>query len=392
MTNHSKIFNFFIRWVIVVCLFGTVLFLTSLQTHNPPTISADNDFQIAFQGIGNYGLATGGVGTRGNPATGEWTGSGEIILDIPVDANIVEARLIWTGRSDSFDSDGVQLQVDGGTATIVIASNQYEQSPWCCSGSKQIHESADISAYVQAGQHVYTISDHEHSLEPTGNHQNFGVGIWAVYETYPYYDYDTTEIIVLEGQDSFFRRWDPPRGPHSEVKCVEIEPLHYLERKAQITQFVAGIDPWDSENNQFRQRSVAIWFATGDGVPPPADEIAFGDPNKVPSLALHPNAKGVGPTEPGSNPSNYPLQGYSGLGWDNFQMQAHISYHDEWICLQIESGDSQDLAGLGNVGLEAAGMVNMLAMTFQINGPGPLTDTPSPTPSNFEYLPLITSP
>ncbi|MCP5100593.1 MAG: hypothetical protein GY943_34015 [Chloroflexi bacterium] len=42
--------------------------------------------------------------------------------------------------------------------------------------------------------------------------------------------------------------------------------------------------------------------------------------------------------------------------------------HD-WICFQIESGDSQDLAGLGNAGLPASGMWDLFAIKIPLQPP-----------------------
>jgi hypothetical protein len=204
------------------------------------------------------------------------------------------------------------------------------------------------------------VSDHEHGLSPNTNNLNYGVGIWVVYEYTPPNISNPLqrETIIYQGQDSFFRTWNPPRGPHTEVRCADITPAA-VERRADVTHLVSGVDTWDTITNGTRLRSVAFWSKTGVGPKPPEDEHdPLGD--KTPTLAL-PVHSGDG-YDPGGQ---YPLQSYAGLEWDNFDMdQLIVPANHEWVCFQIESGDHANLAGLMNAGLEASGMWNLFALSL----------------------------
>ncbi|MEM7332639.1 MAG: hypothetical protein AAF490_11135 [Chloroflexota bacterium] len=358
---------------IVIVLVAAGFFGLLFATLQRQSASADADFQVEFEGAGFFDVASSGIGTRGVPATGEWTGSGVITLNIPMSATVTKARMIWTGRAVNFDADGVRLAVDGVDQGVFNADLQFSQFPWCCSSSGQLHESVDVTNFIMPGMHTYTISDHEHGLMPTGDFLNYGVGIWAVYAFTPTVGYSLTspiensQTIVYQGQDSFFRQWDPPRGPHTEVRCAEFNAATYV-RVAELTHLVSGVDTWDQGTNAPRFRPVAVWHASGDGPVPPKDEIVMGDINKVPALAGHPNAAWYGPTDPVANPIPYPLQSYAGLEWDNFEMAVQVPAGHTWLCFQIESGDSQDLVGqvgIGNGGLEASGMWNLFTISFR---------------------------
>ncbi len=359
---------------IAISLIGFVVLIAIFVIMQRQNVSADADFQEEFRGVGYFSVVSGGTGTRGIPATGEWTGSGDIVLNLPDDAVIRKARLIWTGRSTNFDADGVLMAIDGVNVGRFNADLQFQQFPWCCSGAGQLHESVDVSAHIQPGTHTYTISDHEHGLSPVADNLNYGVGIWVVYEDLTPDPSDLeSELIVYQGQDSFFRLWDPPRGPHTEARCVSFDPVDEV-RKTELTHLVSGVDPWDTSTNAPRERSVAIWHATGNGPQPPPNEIAFGDTEKIPSLANHPNAEGVGPGAGVTDPVPYPLQSYAGLEWDNFTMELNVQPNDSWVCFQIESGDSQDLSNRGNAGLDASGMWNLFAINVLIPSSVTLAD------------------
>ena len=323
-THLRKVLGFIVGAISIYNLFsGTAV-----------SVKADVPFEVYFQDYGQFDFVALGVGTRGNPGSGEWTGAGSIVLDLPDTAVIQKAQLIWTGRSNQFDPDGVQLQVDGGSMTQIAATKQEEQYPWCCNGAAQRHESADVTSYIQPGTHTYRISDHEHGMAPTGDYLNYGVGILVVYEDA---SLSPAEVIIHEGQDSFFRLWTPPRGPHSQVSCADFSP-DTEDRTVEMTHLVSGVD------TIVDIRSNAFWYMTGSGSKPAADS--------VPGLIGQPGAIGYAPVD------GYPFQSYTQLEWDNFSIPSGlvIPAGATWICFQIESGDSMDLAGLGNIGTPASGM------------------------------------
>ncbi len=307
-------------------------------------------FALEFQGVGNFAFIADGVGTRGDPVAMTWTGVGTITLDIPATATVHEARLIWSGRAAVFDADGVLVQVDGGAITPVAANPAYQfaENPWCCGGLSQLHESADIVSLIQTGVHTYTISGHEHSISSTTQNLNYGVGVWVVYEDVgaP----AASEIIIYEGQDSFVRTRTSPQGPHSNVRCASFT-ANSEARLAHITHLVSGVNTFGHPDG----RSDAFWFISGelptDPMPPPDED---------PGLVALPGAIGY---DPGGQ---YPLNSLDGLEWDNMETNGlPIPAGHNWMCFQIESGDSQDLAGLGNVGLAASGQWDLFAIQIE---------------------------
>lgn len=318
-----------------------------------PPVNADTDnFDEAFRGTGRYAYVAQGIGTRGDPNTGEWSGAGDIVLEIPDSATIVLAHLIWTGRSNIYDPDGLLVGVDGGPQTAVTAVVQHMQDPWCC-GAQQRWEIGDVTNLIQPGTHVYNVRGHNHATSPTGDFLNYGVGIWVVYEDA---SEEVAEMVVFEGQDSFFRLWSPPRGPHTQVRCYDFAPSE-SDRVIEMTHFVSGID------RQVDVRSNAFWYLSGSGEKP--------GPDPEPGLIGLPGAVGYRPT------GGYPFQSYSGLEWDNFTPVGGILINagDTWVCFQVESGDSQDLAGLGNQGLMASGMWGMFAIRLPVQEPTAVTLT-----------------
>lgn len=341
------------RPTIWTSLIAALVFLTLLIASQTPEVGADAPFVNIFDQSGNYQFAANGVGTRGNPATGEWTGTGVFTIDIPSTATILHARLVWTGRTISqpngdptFDNDGVQLTVGANPPVTITADKQFNQTPWFAN-VQQVHESADILAYVQPGNVTYTVSDHEHGPAPIGNALNYGVGIWLVYED------DSVapgNVQVYEGQDSFFRFWDPDRGPHTEVRCADFD-ASTQNRIVEMVHFVSGVDPL-GDNTGTGLRSTAFWHQVGSGIKPNLEA--------EPGIINQPGAIGYEPSD-----NQYPFQSRGALEWDNFapdDLVISVPAGSTWACFQIESGDSQDLAGLGNIGYEASGMWNFFAI------------------------------
>lgn len=350
------------RFLFSTLLLGAALLLFSVFQNQSRPVAADAPFVEVFRGNGFFFVAAGGDGTRGDPETGFWSGEGSFVLDIPDSATITMARLIWTGRALDYDPDGVELYRNGTFLAQLDADIQYEQVDWCCNGADQRHESAIVTDLVIPGEHTYTVTDHEHGVTPTGDYLNYGVGMWVVYE---YDDPNITndperETVVYQGQDSFFRLWDPPFGPHTEVRCADYAPSA-TKREAEVTHLVSGIDTWDTVNDETYRRSVIFWHESGNGPQPPPQET---DPptSRIPSLSLRPDAVGIA----GENPGEYPIQSFAGLEWDTFEVDPRIEINagDEWTCFQIESGDSENLAGIGGADRAASGMWNLFAISI----------------------------
>lgn len=343
-------------------------------TRSSATVADSPGLSLIYNEIGNIGFVAQGIGTRGDPLADTWTGSGDIVLSIPDTATIKHARLVWTGRTveqvdgaTTYDSDGLQLGVDNGSTTTVRADKQYFQNPWFKDPKlkrqvEQIHESADILGLVQPGTHTYNISDHEHGFSAKGSpgsSLNYGVGIWVIYEdaSEPY-----GEVVIHEGQDSFFRFFKPPAGPDSNIQCATFEP-DSIDRTVQITHFVSGVD-LIPDLKAMEPRSNAFWYLTGTNADPMPSGI---EPGLFDTQAF-PTAVGYVPP----NRPAYPLQSRANLEWDNFELQGGVTIpaSNSWICMQIESGDSQGLSGFTQAERDkhypASGMWNFFAIKLAL--------------------------
>ena len=369
--NTRQRYRSFILLFAFLLLFTTIWQLSGTATQ---PAKADSSFTEEFRATGNYAFIADGIGTRGDPTSGAWTGTAVITLDIPATATIHYARIAWAGRTVEvggaaiFDADGIMVAVDANPATNIVSTGaggkRFDQSPWFSRGGedvRQIHESASALSFIQPGLHTYTISDHEHGTDPleTSNALNYGVGIWLVYE-----DVSATpgELVVFEGQDSFFRDWPPSRKHHTEVRCANFT-ADAQPRTANLTHLVSGVDPEADPD----PRSNAFWWITGGAVdiqPPPDPE---------PGLFTGPFVGAIGFIPPAGE---YALQSKAGLEWDNFETNGiNIPADDIWACFQIESGDSTDLSGLSNIGLPASGQWDFFALKIEAASPTAVTLT-----------------
>lgn len=368
-----------------IFLLLSILFFPLIAT-SPTSLNADTlGMQKIVQDIGYLEFVAFGTGTRGDPATNTNVGQGSFSVDITRDMMIVrEAHLIWTGRTEKdgqlniYDDDGVMLSINGNAPVNIMADTQYEQDPWFSVGGNevvQLHESADITQLIQnlipqsgtyTGTIDFSIFDQEHGTNAMGKSPdydlNYGAGVWIVYEYVGGANEPYNEVIMYEGQDSFFRLWTPPRGPHSDVQCVEFSPANFA-RTAVTTHLVSGVDLLADPGGK---RSNAFWYSSGQGVVP-----TFNSPD--PGIINAPDATGYVPTN-----GDYPLNSSAMLEWDNFEPTGFIQIpaNDNWVCFQIESGDSTDLAGLSNAHLAASGMWNFFGIkieTDQVPPPPPPT-------------------
>jgi len=151
----------------------------------------------------------------------------------------------------------------------------------------------DVTSQIVPGVNSLTISE----VELANNH---GAGIIIVYEDS---SLSLAEVTILDGLDNFWYGWPDPRGPNSEVTCLQFSAATYY-REASMTLLVGGTEHDDRPN--------AIWTETGTGYPTPEDLI---DP----------------PTDP---TGDYPLVGGDGRAWDTYTGDVTIPAGDEWLCVQ----------------------------------------------------------
>ncbi len=350
-----------VSWLFV--FFFLIFSISFLASHDVSSVRADAPFAEEFRGTGNFGFVSGGGGTRGDPFANTWSGSTTFTITIPAGATIQKARLIWTGKSIGIDADGVELMVDTTDLGVQVADKRFIQDPWTTkpvTANNLYHETKDITSLLAplglSGTHDFTVSDHEHARSSRttalSNDLNFGVGIWIVYE-HP--SEPLSELVVYQGLDSFYISLPTPRGPHSLVNCATYT-ADVVDRVADTAHMVSGVDYYESSAGVVRARSNTFWYEVGTGPTPVLAETVGGSMD--PALRSQPNAIGIG----GGAGGMYPLQSYSDLEWDIFNVNGGIDVPagDSWVCFQIESGDSAGLTNYtGGAIQEASGMWNL---------------------------------
>lgn len=326
-------------WSILVIILA-ILILTA-----PLLVSADAALTQGYTFEGNYGLVAGGAGLSS-------TGSGEILLNVP--GTPVSAFLYWALHDVETGGDNtINLSINGAPSVTITADNSYGPDFWFGSDPARFHfvYSADVTSFILEGINNYTLS----GVGPVI--LAYGAGLHVVYEdtTLP-----TNAIEIIEGLDSAHIGFPPPRGPHTEVSCIQFSPSGTV-RSMDFSMFVAGIDVSGD------LRPNALWYQTGSGATP---TILVDQP---------------GATEIGGQPFN----SRDGQEWDTYQNAISIAAGDTFACFQIESiGDIPDQLGASMLwlGLGASLPVEMPTPTSTISPsdtplPTP-TDTPLPTPTN----------
>ena len=294
-----------------------------------------------FAAEGRYALIAGGVGMMASS-------SGDIILEVPGGA-IEAAYLYWSGTSsEDGGDDTVSLARDG----VVVAPHlvadpvdgTYGPRLWF-DGFWYFSYVADVTAYVEPGEHTYTISDFD-----GGMRRRDGAGLMVVYEDA---SLPVSKVEIRDGLDRFCRRWGEGPGGESAVNCFTFDQTTH-DRQAEFILFLgevkAGEDP----------RPNALWSKTGtDGDPMPVDMV---------------NAPTDGPATGDlvQGPPDYPFSSVDGPQWDTYTARVAIPAGHSWACLQVESardGDYQPPSAM------------WMTTAHVFSGEEPPTRTPTPTPS-----------
>ena len=292
----------------------TVLIVGIAATSALPA-RADGPLTVRYSAQGRYAVVVGGIGLEG-------TGAGNIVLNVP--GTPVRAYLYWAG----FDTLAVggdstlRLAVDGNPSpgTERVADVTFGPDFWVYDWYRWLYVE-DVTDQVLSGNHTYSISEFN-------MHQTDGAGLAVVYED-PALPIQNIEL--RDGQDNFFEGWDPPRGPDSEVACIEFDPLPF-DRTMDYYVQVGGVAAV-GEN-----RPIALWSQTGTGALPT-------------SLINQPQSNEIaGPPPP------YPFSNVDGREWDTYLNAMTIPANDRYACLQIESvADEPNLLGASGVWLALGG-------------------------------------
>jgi LPXTG-site transpeptidase (sortase) family protein len=285
---------------------------------------------------GSYGLVTGGVGLTGGS-------SGDIQLNVP--GTPVEAILYWAGHDlDQGGDNTIDLSVNGAASVTITADRTYGPDYWFGTSPQFFHYvyAADVTSMILSGASTYTVSGFGPiTLE-------YGAGLDVVYEDA---NLPTTFVEIVEGLDSAFHGFPAPRGPNSEVSCVQFASS-VSARDMEIALFVGGIDV-SSE-----LRPNAFWYQTGTGSLPT-------------NIVDQPEATEIG---------GQPFNSRDGEEWDTYTNTIPVLAGDTYACFQIESvSDEPGLNGASFLWL-ALGVTLPLDIPTPTNTPPPsATETLSPT-------------
>ena len=284
--------------------------------------SAEGFDPIGGSLVGNYCLATGGIGLRANP-------NGAFAVNVV--GTPVHAYLVWVGRyPDNSPDNDIQVSIHGGLPiTVVAADDRQSELPGGVSYftflSMNLVNNPSFAGLLTGALNI-TVSGLNSGNAP-GN-EGYGVGLLIVSSgpTCP-----IGQIDLAYGLDSFFDDGTvsaaavtalmAPQGslgPNSAVPCVEF-PAAGASRTMNIQSFVGGVDP--SQTN-------ALWYATGAGAPP---------------TELIANSAGMvfdGPPVTVASPFTSNL----GPQLDNYTNSIVVPAGATFACFQIESAPTSDSA------------------------------------------------
>lgn len=312
--------------------------------------AADEALNVRTHHDGTYGMVSDGVGFEDIAP-----GTGDIVLDVP--GPVVQAYLVWAGQDEipPGGDDTISLSVNGGPANSITTLRSYGPEWWHDPPPVTRYNYAwvaDVTSYVLQGTNTYTIDGFGTM------YAEFGVGLLVVYQdgALPY-----SFVEIVEGLDGAYHSYLPPRGPNTEVACVQFAATA-SPRTMNLSFFVGGV------NISGALRPDAIWYQTGSALPLPTD------------LVDQPGATEIG---------GQPLNSKDGPEWDTYHDSIPVPAGDTWACFQIESIEDPVLNGAS---LFWFNLTVSMAQAEPTETPTP-TNTFTPTPTNtFTPTPSNTAP
>lgn len=192
-----------ITWsTIIFFSFTLIILFTQLAA------AADEALNVRSHYDGTYGFVSAGVGFELIAP-----GPGDIVLDVP--GPPVQAFLFWAGQDTAppGGDSSILLSVNGGPNDPIVALRSYGPEYWNEPPVRNNHVwVADVTPLVLPGTNTYTVSDYGPM------YAEFGVGLLVVYQDggLPY-----SLVEIVEGLDGAYHNYGPPRGPDTEVACVQ---------------------------------------------------------------------------------------------------------------------------------------------------------------------------
>ena len=322
-----------IALVTVIILTIALAFLfTQLAT------ALDEALNVRSRYDGYYGMVSAGVGFETIAP-----GPGDIVLDVP--GPPVQAFLFWGGQDEipPGGDNAISLSVNGGSANPITALRSYGPEFWNDPPTRYNYVwVADVTSLVLQGTTTYTVSD----FGPM--YSEFGAGLVVVYQDGgPVYRF----VEIVEGLDGAYHNYGPPRGPDTEVACVQFA-ADASGRTMNLSFFVGGVNIGGGSGS----RPDSLWYQTGTGVTPG-------------NLVNQPGATEI---------AGQPFDSRDGEEWDTYQDSITVPANDTYACFQIESPPP-----------DGASLIWMnLSVSMAQQAP---TETPTPT-NTFTPTPTNTSP
>jgi hypothetical protein len=327
----------FSRLAPIALLTGVLLTIALALLITQLVAAADEALNVRSRYDGTYGIASGGVGFELIAP-----GGGDIVLDVP--GPPVQAFLFWAGQDTDppGGDDSVLLSVNSGPTNPITALRSYGPEFWNDPPTRNSHVwVADVTSLVLQGTNTYTVSD----FGPM--YAEFGAGLVVVYQDGGL-PYSFAEIV--EGLDGAYYNYGPPRGPDTEVSCIQFSATA-SDRTMNLSFFVGGV------NISGGLRPDALWYQTGTGSLPT-------------DLVNQPGATEIG---------GQPFNSRDGEEWDTYQDSITVPAGDTYACFQIES--IADQPPLGGSSLLWVNLSVSMAQDAPTNTPTP-TSTFTPTPTN----------
>lgn len=257
--------------VVAIILFGAVFSVVQAQEFKP-----NEDKELNPRGAvitGKVGMVVAGTGLELSPME-------TVNVDVP-GSDVKAAYLYWSGvRNTNADDDyTVTLQVDGGVDNEIIALTVYGPSFWYSEdGFTYDHNTyvADVTNLIELGSHNYTFSDYDVRLgEPlplAPGSKPYGFAIAVVYEDA---SLSEREIRLMDGLDSVYHGFTPPRGSPSAQNCFTFTPDSSKSRVLDFAVIASGVEI----TTPVRPNNLYYYSYTGPTPPdPPSSWDQFVNP------------------------------------------------------------------------------------------------------------------
>lgn len=274
-------------------------------------------FYTNFDEVGYFNYQVEGKGLYENSSgmRGVNQSSGAISMDIQ--GAPIFGITYWQGYGPNYWSGGAEagkanVQFNGnniaGTALTESSGGDYGLGYW-----------ANVTSYLQEGNHNYTISNVSFgSNAATNNGVNNGFGITAVSEDETQSHYG--RLIISTANDYAWHGFTGNNGPNTGVLGFNIDPVNY-DRQAEVTLVYGGgedgvnVGPYP----KYVDRRSYVWYYTANSGGTPVDLVDESFAHQLPESHI--------------------LYARDGFDWDTYSFSVNLPANTSVFALQTESDD-----------------------------------------------------